>query len=299
VVPQPSAPTPSPAEPQLRQARFDSATGTAPTDEGDRGAAAWASLQANWTPPSPEADRHHADFHDQLCADIDVARQDYCNFYSWGNLTLYGLGIGAAAPLANTSADERFRHYYQNRLHGRGTDGVANVVNYAGQLWVVAPIATELLALSGHAPEDYATDGGWFEWSNRSLRAIAVGFPPVVALYGILGSARPGLNGSHWHPFNDIHGVSGHTFIGAVPFLTAASMTDNPLLQVPLVAGSFLTGWSRIHLDRHYLSQVALGWWSAFLAVRSVNKTEAQRSSAVSFSPVTPEGPGVGVEVRY
>jgi hypothetical protein len=112
----------------------------------------------------------------------------------------------------------------------------------------------------------------------------------------LLGASRP-AGDSRWHPFRDVHGVSGHTFVGAVPFLTAAAMVDEPLYKVPLVLGSFLTGWARIHNDNHYFSQAALGWWIAYLSVRSVNQT--QRERAVSFSPFTPDGPGVAVEVRY
>ncbi len=285
--------TPTPSRSLVQQVRGEAVEG--PTDAMTL--PAWPGLQAPGAAAAAAGDRP-LDFWDRLDAGVEVSLQDHGNYYSWPNLAAFGLGLGAAAPLANTSADSRFRSWYLNRAHGRNTDGIANVVNYAGQLWVVAPVLTELAALHGWAPADYATDGGWFEWSNRSLRAIAVGFPPVLAAYGILGASRPDHHGSGWHPFQDIHGMSGHTFFGAVPFLTAASMTDNPLYQVPLVMGSFLTGWSRIHLDRHYLSQVALGWWSAYLAVRSVNRTEAGRG-AVTFSPVTPEGPGVGVEVRY
>jgi hypothetical protein len=237
-------------------------------------------------------------FWTRLDRDIDLALQDYRNYYSWPNLALLALGVGAAAPLANTDADRDIRRWYQERAGGHARS-VAEVFNYGGQIWVAVPVGLEIAALCGKAPDDYATDGGLFEWSNRSLRAIAVGFPPVIAMYGLLGASRPDRNDSRWHPFNDIHGVSGHTFIGAVPFLTAASMTDNPWLKYPLFLGSFLTGWARFHEDRHYFSQVALGWWSAVLAVRSVNQTEDQRRN-LSVGPMAmPSGVGMGVEVRY
>jgi PAP2 superfamily len=236
-------------------------------------------------------------FWDRLDRDLDLSLQDYRNYYSLPNLLLLGLGVGAMEPVANTPADNHIRNWMQKRGHGHA-ESLAELFGYGGQLWVALPVGLEIAALCGKAPEDYATDGGWFEWSNRSLRAIAVGFPPVLAGYALLGSGRPDLRyDSHWHPFDHFHGVSGHTFIGAVPFLTAASMTDNPWIKYPLVFGSFMTGWSRLYQDRHYFSQVALGWWCAVLAVRSVNLTENQRLSVVPM--VTPSGAGMGLEWHF
>ena len=185
-----------------------------------------------------------ADFWDRLHFDGGLALDDARNFYSVPNLGALALGIAAAAPLANTSADRHFRNWYQDRVKTTSLNTPATVATYAGQLWVIAPVALEVTALLGKADDDYWHDGGVYEWSNRSLRAIALGYPPAVALYGVLGSGRPDRNDSRWHPFRYFHGVSGHTFIGAVPFLTAAAMTDNLLLQAPLVAGSFVTGWA-------------------------------------------------------
>lgn len=37
--------------------------------------------------------------------------------------------------------------------------------------------------------------------------------------------------------------------------------------------GSGMAGLSRINDNHHYTSQVVLGWWIAYLAARSVNRT--------------------------
>lgn len=235
----------------------------------------------------------------RLRRDIFLSLDDYRHYYSPGNLAWVALGIGGmAAPLANTPADRSVRDWYQRRAEGGTLDRFAEVVNVSGQLWVVWPVCVEMMALAGWGDHDYCLDGGLREWSNRSLRALAVGFPPVVLLYGLLGSGRPDREDSRWRPFNDIRGVSGHTFTGAIPFLTAAAMTDNPLLKSALFAGSFATGWSRLHKDRHYLSQIALGWWLAFFAVRSVDTTQDVWKS-LSLVPLTSEGPGLGVLIQY
>jgi hypothetical protein len=265
------------------------------------GVPACAAAQTPWI--TPEDGPRFADsssiFWDRLGRDVDLVLQDYRNYYSLPNLALFALGIGAAAPVANTPADRGIRHWIQTRAHGH-VESLAELFNYGGQVWVALPAGLEIAALCGLAPDDYTTDGGLFEWSNRSLRAIAVGFPPVVACYALLGSARPNSgDDSRWHPFEHYHGMSGHTFIGAIPFLTAASMTDNPWLRYPLIAGSFLTGWARLYEDRHYFSQVALGWWCAALAVHSVNQTEDQRRGLAVVPMAMPGGAGMGLEWRY
>jgi len=225
-------------------------------------------------------------------------RDDLRQFYSAPVLGGLALGVGAAAPLANTSADRTIRRWYQERIRRDGLNPVSTAASIGGQAWVVWPLWMECNALRGGAGEDYYLDGGLYEWGNRSLRAVATGYPAVLGLYVLLGASRPGYNDdSRWHPFQDIHGVSGHTFVGAIPFLTAATMVDEPLYKVPLFLGSFLTGWSRIHDDRHYFSQVALGWWIAYLSVHSVDQTQEER--AVTFTPFTADGPGFGVQVRY
>jgi membrane-associated phospholipid phosphatase len=248
---------------------------------------------AGWLASSPR------DTWDKVCLDWDLGKADFSHFYSWPNLGLVALGVGAAAPVANTRADESIQHWYQSRGRTRGLTAVANAANYAGECWVAVPLGLEAVALFGPDRGDYTMDGGLYEWSNRSLRAAAVGYPTVLVLFVALGAKRPEEDSS-WHPFRDVHGVSGHTFIGAVPFLTAAAMTDDPYLKAPLLLGSMATGWSRIYLDRHYFSQVALGWWLAYLSVRAVDTTQAGRKSSFTFTPtVGPDGAGVLFQVRF
>jgi membrane-associated phospholipid phosphatase len=116
-----------------------------------------------------------------------------------------------------------------------------------------------------------------------------------------LGPARPSDNSpysSHWEPFVSSHGVSGHAFVGAVPFLAAAEMTDDPLLKVGLIGLSTLPGWSRINDDAHYLSQVVLGWWLAFLSTAAVDHTEILHSR-VCVVPLTDDNTvGIGLLAR-
>src|SRR5262249_19175945 len=152
-------------------------------------------------PEGPGLAESSSVFWDRLGRDIDLSLQDYRNYYALPNLALFGLGIGAAAPIANTPVDHHVRNWMQKRGHGR-VRSLAVVAKLGGRLWVLLPVGLGVAALGGKAPDDCGTDGGVVEWSTRSLRASAAGFPPVVACYALLGSGRPDLsNDSRWHPF--------------------------------------------------------------------------------------------------
>jgi hypothetical protein len=82
--------------------------------------------------------------------------------------------------------------------------------------------------------------------------------------------------------------------MGAVPFITAAKMTDRAWLKTGLYACSTLTAWSRIDHDMHYLSQACLGWWMAYLASSAVDKTEDVYEHLTLVPVTTPEMVGIG-----
>ncbi len=87
--------------------------------------------------------------------------------------------------------------------------------------------------------------------------------------------------------------------MGAVPFITAAKMTDNPTIKAFLYLSSTLCGLSRINDNAHYFSQSALGWWLAYLAAISVGETKTEKRKIV-FAPVfISDGAGVAARVRF
>ncbi|MEZ6069860.1 MAG: hypothetical protein R3C10_06170 [Pirellulales bacterium] len=90
----------------------------------------------------------------------------------------------------------------------------------------------------------------------------------MLALQAVTGASRPGesTSESHWKPFDDNNGVSGHAFMGAIPFMSAAKMTDNIWFKGALYAASALPAMSRVSDDDHYFSQAFLGWWMAYMA---------------------------------
>lgn len=261
--------------------------------EGDDFEGAWERGKSSWWDDTMNSARLRAD------RDFGLMKEDYREYYGLSNLASLAIGVGIAAPIANTSADQSIRDWYQRRIRGETTDEFAQVMEYAGQLWLVLPVGMEMAAMMGKTDADSMNDGGMQEWSNRSLRAVLVGSPLMVAMYGVLGASRPDRQDSHWDPFNDFHGVSGHTFMGAVPFLTAAAMTDNVYCKIPLVAGSFLTGWARLNDDKHYFSQALLGWWMACCSVHCVSDTQTEHKSYQFGPTLVGDGPGVALQIRY
>jgi PAP2 superfamily len=231
-------------------------------------------------------------------ADLDEllsqAAVDAVYAYSWESLLEFGLAIGAAAPLANTDADRSVHEWYQEKIRSDTTDAVADVAGVAGEFWVTVPIYMAVSLGPGKDLVDESTS----EWGSRSLRAMMVGSPMLLFSLA-LGGHRPSKGDSNWELFDGMRGVSGHTFTGAVPFLTAASMTDDPLCKAALVAGSFAVGWARINNEEHYLSQVVLGWSVAYLAVTAVNESEGQDRCFRLLPTVTPAGPGLALFCEF
>lgn len=224
---------------------------------------------------------------------------DAKNFYATDNLLCVGLVVAAAAPMANTHADQGIRNWYQAQAsvgQSGGADRLADVGKTFGEYWYTVP-ALMAMSFSGHLFPEHALLSPVGEFGDRSLRAMAVGAPTIGILQVSLGGQRPPTGGSHWQAFDYGRGVSGHAFIGAIPFLTAASMVENRPLKTLLFAGSMWTGWSRIHHDDHYFSQVFIGWSIAFLATQAVNQTEGDSFRIVPMA--FPNGTGMGLCFQY
>lgn len=226
----------------------------------------------------------------------DTVYEDHKNFYSVENLGSLAIAIGISGILSNTSADREIQNWYQESLRSKKTDDFSRVTKTFGRGATTVPIYLGATLL-GQLTRDIKFGSAIGEWGERSLRAILVGAPPMLFLQTALGASRPNEGNSHWHPFADNNGVSGHSFMGAIPFLAASEITDNACLKYCLYLGSTLCGLSRINDDDHYFSQAALGWWMAYLAATGVNKTEKRR---VFVAPVLLDNTlGIKVTIRF
>ncbi|MGB7631797.1 MAG: phosphatase PAP2 family protein [Candidatus Deferrimicrobium sp.] len=228
----------------------------------------------------------------------EAVTTDLGNFYlDRENLTRLGIGVAGTAVFANTGMDRYIRNKYQDDLRSHETDEATKIFNISGTALVLVTvpvyIGTYGAGLLFHNPT-------MEEWAQKSLRATVVGGPALVFLATATGGDRPTEGSSHWKPFQNIHGVSGHAYIGAVPFITAAKMSENPYQKALLYGLSTFTGLSRINDDKHYFSQVALGWYLAYLSCAVVEKGNDQREGRVhvQLAPV-PKGIAVTVQKRF
>lgn len=215
---------------------------------------------------------------------------DFKNFYSLKNQANVGIGIALSGILANTSSDENFQDWVQDSVVNEDTNNFSDAVKEMGSWTKVAPVYLGLWGV-GSLLKNTRIGNETRSFSSETARGLFVGMPSVLLWQFVLGASRPSDEGdSKWHPFEDNNSASGHTFTGAVPFLTAARRTDNIYLKSLFYLGSTFTGYSRINDHQHYLSQTILGWWLAYSAVESIHKTE---NSKVAITPF-PMDDGLG-----
>jgi membrane-associated phospholipid phosphatase len=216
--------------------------------------------------------------------------RDYGAFYSGRRLLTLGAVFAAGGVIANSSTDEELYGRFRDLRDGR-SDGWATDVDPLGDAALVLPailVPALLIGLGDRAEESAA--GAWW---RRSARAYAVGGPAFYYLQQITGGSRPGEEtGSAWKPFVGNHGVSGHAFLGAVPLLTAARLTRNPLGRGAWIALSMAPALARLEQGQHYPSQVLLGWLLAWEATGAVADSSADHRRHWQVVPLAVEGGG-------
>lgn len=229
-------------------------------------------------------------------------RSDYAEFYSPRGLAWLAGGIGAGALMANTGFDEHFARdaFLENIVLAPSDEFYENLhqPKFLGDGYYTIP-AFVVAALAEPLIDDLPLGSETAEWGQRSLRTILVGVPPLLGLQFVTGGGRPDetRESSEWRPFQDNNGVSGHAFMGAIPFMSAARMTDNIWAKGGLYAASTLPAISRMNDDAHYFSQVFLGWWLAYLAESAVDRSHDPASNRRFFA--YPQLGGIGVGLEY
>lgn len=229
---------------------------------------------------------------------------DHKNYYSWSSIRLLSGGFLVGAAVANTQLDREIQDHFQSSVRHATTDewfeffhankelgnGYYTLPVFAGA-WVLGSIYDESPALATAS-----------KWGERSLRAFLVGAPPLILAQKMTGGSRPGEHGedsSHWHFWADNNGVSGHAFMSSLPFLNAAKMADNAFLRTTCYAGSLLGPLSRVNDNDHYPSQIALGWWMAYVATTAIDQTENAHRHWMVSPYVSANGYGAILEYAY
>jgi hypothetical protein len=224
----------------------------------------------------------------------DVKR-DYSVFYSTNHLLVFGNFFVAAGILANTNLDLAIRNQWQQNIRSSKTNAVFQPWNTLGS-FTFQQLSVYFLAIGAGYWRDrsFAADV-IYTWGYRSLRSFLVGTIPQVTLAKVLGAGRPIMNHpSKWQPFKYRMSVSGHTYWGATPFITAAMMVDQPIAKALLYGVSVMPGLARINFDAHYTSQVVLGWSIAYLSCKAVYDSDMMVESDWKVS-VFPRNDGIMV----
>jgi hypothetical protein len=227
--------------------------------------------------------------------------EDYRNFYDCEGLVSTAAAFGAGAIMANTGFDDTMQNAWQRGVEPTGLGTFFSGCKDIGEGRYVLPIFG-VAAATGAVFEGNPLGDVVGEWGARSLRMFVVGGPPVYVLQLATGAGRPSEGrGSAWQFWQDNNGVSGHTFVGAIPFLAAADMVESPLLKGTLYVCSTFVGFSRMTDNAHYPSQIFLGWYLAWASSRAVSMTEthfAGMEIRVVPLPMADLG-GVAVEGRW
>lgn len=201
---------------------------------------------------------------------------DYQAFYSNDRLLRLGGAFLLMSTLANTQADEDIQNWYQQKIRNKTTDQFSWAAKQFGEKKYMLPATLALskydqLQTKQSNQSQNASDIA--NWGSNTARAYTVGTPAMLLMQVVTGGSRPTETpeGSKWRFMNDNNGVSGHAFMGAVPFLTIAKMNpDNDTIKIMALLASTFTAWSRVNDNSHYLSQAMLGWYMAYESVDAV-----------------------------
>ncbi|MFC1524339.1 hypothetical protein ACFL6N_06070 [Thermodesulfobacteriota bacterium] len=226
--------------------------------------------------------------------------QDHRNYYSWRNLWSLGIAFGVGGAMAYSDIDEDVREWYQDDVRSSSTDDFAEIVKNFGEGEIMIPL-TLLAAGAGYFIPEESRASPIGEWGLKTTRSYLVGVPSMLLMQRVTGASRPdeSSSGSEWNFSKDNNGVSGHAFMGAVPFMTVAGMNDNLMVKILSYGASMLCAWSRINDDDHYVSQAALGWFMALQASDSVFQTDRDREKSYSFLIVPMGADGVGIMLAF
>ena len=190
----------------------------------------------------------------------------YKRMYSRRNFLKLGGAVAGAAVLAYSGADEAVEEWHAENVVSPTTNRMSDVLHEFGERYWFGVWAA-------FAAVDWAVGSSPLSrWGRQSFAAMVVGLPTLWSVQRVFGGARPKdhTHGPRFVPFADDNTASGHTFIGAIPWLVLAKRWGAP---APRTVAYFLSpwvGWSRMNDHKHYLSQVLLGYGIAWEAVNTV-----------------------------
>lgn len=187
--------------------------------------------------------------------------------YSRRSFLKLGAAVAGAGVVIYSGLDEAVTAAHDRHVRSAASARVARVGYETGQRpWFLVWAAVAAL-------DAWWRSGPFSRWGRANFEAMAVGLPALWVVQRGLGADRPSADfpTPDWQPLRTDHAASGHAFMGAVPWLTAARAAGLHRWRPLLLAGSWLAGWSRLNDRKHYLSQVWLGWFIAWQAVTATD----------------------------
>lgn len=229
----------------------------------------------------------HADESAQNRVWSDI-KGDYSEFYSADRFIRMGIIFAGGAIMANTDIDQNFQDDFQNNTRSAATDSFSVEAKKFGEGKFLIPLSLLSAGIS-HYLNDGSELTGIGKWGERTARAYFVGGPAVLTTQLLTGASRPTEDKkiSDWKPLNDANGVSGHAFIGSVPFLTVAYMNkDNAFIKYSAYLASTFSAYSRVNDNAHYLSQAMLGWYLGWESVDAVYTVDSKEKKNLKIRPL-------------
>lgn len=232
---------------------------------------------------------------------IDRIFEDHLNYYSSNNFAVLATGFVIGAGFANSSLDgdidEHVNHSVLNAPSDEWSEFFHGPKDFGNGAYTLPIFAAAWAA--GILFDESQVGQAAGEWGERSLRSFLVGAPPVILMQMVTGAGRPEEGGSAWSFMDDNNGVSGHSFMGALPFLTAAQMTEEPWAKFAFYAASTAVPISRVTDGDHFASQAILGWWMAWSATMAIDATQAGDAAWRTLPLIGPDYSGMGIEYRW
>jgi membrane-associated phospholipid phosphatase len=201
--------------------------------------------------------------------------------------------LGAAAAIGAASRRDGSARHEALESSGPESDGVAGAAQHFGNLLEIAPVLVAGYAI-GHRFDRPGLAGASLHVGQAVMAASAAS----QLIKHVVGRARPyeaGGDARRFDPFSGFDSFpSGHT---AIAFAAATAIDREttsgwvPFAVYPLAS---VVGWSRVHDDRHWTSDVVAG---AALGIWMANKVgsfhRGPEAHAALHPMIAPAGGGV------
>jgi len=189
---------------------------------------------------------------------IDETPKFVFNIQNWESSDYLKLGIITASTFALIQTDQSVREFiYNNNLNDK------SAISEFGKAWG-EPVSTIPISigfyLHGLIANDKTTKRIGFEIFQSFIYTGAI----TALLKSAIGRARPykNLSSKYFRPFivnNDFNSLpSGHTAVAFSLSTVLANNLDSDYLKVLAFTPAFITAYSRMVYDKHWLSDVFL-----------------------------------------